>query len=600
MGAGDADSSSGIACWRISATGELSGRLRIGAPTDDPPGRWSVLGWADRDHITLWRRGKHNELRIVGTDAGERPADLRVVGRPVACRIAASGRVECMLALSAGGGRAVPCLYFPADDTYLLVGGPGEFTGLAAWDARQGLAVLNAEAGGSSHLRIVLYGGGSIEEVPLAPSGDIAVLSARGHGADTVGLTGRTRDGQVVPGTLNLVDASVRWHDAMIGYWSTDVSPSGRRLLISTWADERNVYRVLGTDGERIGEVRPPDGVATRLVFTADERHLVGWYQSPTTPPTVLRWDTETGTACPTRRNSPRAVSHDLSWSHRRVPDRDGRDLPEWVFTPRHGRSHGTVLHLHGGPRGRLNQIYDPVIAALASAGWTVVGMNYPGSTGYGQEYAERSRGDWGGTDAASVEWRLRTLRREACGPICVYGHSYGGYLALLLLAAAPEAVDATAVWAPVTDLPELLRTSGGTRRRWLEEELGALRSDPAQLIARSPVTRLGTLRGQRLLVGHGLLDEVCPVEQSRRLAHTLDGPRERPGRFEYLEDDGSSHTPTTWHRWIDAVVGHFDRVRSAGSRTALRDDGSAATREKPRSTNGRPALRDTRVRTIR
>ena len=281
------------------------------------------------------------------------------------------------------------------------------------------------------------------------------------------------------------------------------------------------------------------------------------------------------------------------------MPDRDGRDLPEWVVRPRLGRSHGTVLHLHGGPRGRLNQIYEPVIAALASAGWTVVGMNYPGSTGYGQEFEERSRGDWGGTDAASVEWRLRTLRRDRWIWICAYGQSYGGYLALLLLAAALEAIDATAVRAPVTDLTELLRTSGGTRRRWLEEELGALRSEPAQLIARSPVTRLGTLPGQRLLVGHGLLDELCPVEQSRRLARALEDPRERLGYFEGLEDASKPYIAGDWHRWIGAVVGHFERVRSAGSTAAPRADVSAATREKPRSTDGRPTHRDAPVRTV-
>jgi dipeptidyl aminopeptidase/acylaminoacyl peptidase len=172
----------------------------------------------------------------------------------------------------------------------------------------------------------------------------------------------------------------------------------------------------------------------------------------------------------------------------------------------------------------------------------------------------ELTRGDWGGADADAVEWRLRSLSAGGAGPVCLYGQSYGGYLALLAAAALPDLLDSTAVWAPVTDIPALLDTTNGSQRRWLVQDLGGLAADAHQLWQRSPVSRLAGLRDTTLLVGHGRLDERCPVEQSRRLVHDLRQPHGGRGSVDYLEDPDSPHTPHSWRRWAAAAVAHFGR----------------------------------------
>jgi dipeptidyl aminopeptidase/acylaminoacyl peptidase len=254
-----------------------------------------------------------------------------------------------------------------------------------------------------------------------------------------------------------------------------------------------------------------------------------------------------------------------LRWAHRSPPDAAGRRLPEWVFTPDDGGHGGTVVYLHGGPGGRMNPGYDPVLATFVGAGWTVVGMNYPGSSGHGREYLEQSRGDWGGADARAIEGRLRSLSTAGTGPVCLYGQSYGGYLALLAAAALPQVVHRIAVWAPVTDLPALLDASSGSQRRWLERELGELAADRDQLWRRSPISRLPELRATCLLVGHGRHDERCPVEQSRRLVRELGRPHAARGSVRYLEDPDSPHIPRRWHDWAAAAVSHFG-LRAAGA----------------------------------
>ena len=158
----------------------------------------------------------------------------------------------------------------------------------------------------------------------------------------------------------------------------------------------------------------------------------------------------------------------------------------------------------------------------------------------------------------------MRSLRAEFGGrPICLYGQSYGAYLALLVAPAVRRLLHAVAVWAPVTDLPHLLATSSGVRRQWLEEELGALRTDPGRLALRSPISHVSELAGTQLLIGHGRLDDRCPVEQSRRLVRLLSARPPDEGSVRYLEEADSPHTPATWRRWTGAVTAHFGRVNA-------------------------------------
>jgi dipeptidyl aminopeptidase/acylaminoacyl peptidase len=203
------------------------------------------------------------------------------------------------------------------------------------------------------------------------------------------------------------------------------------------------------------------------------------------------------------------------------------------------------------------------VIAALVAAGWTVIGMNYPGSSGYGDAFRDVVVGDWGGADVAAVVARLRELRGDR--PLCLYGQSYGAYLALL--AAAPGLVDAVAVWAPVTDLSALLESATGLHRQWLRTELGALADDPDELRERSPIHRPFT--GPRLMIGHSEGDDRVPVGQSRAFVRRL-------GAEHYLEQQGNGHEPADMTAWTAAVVAHLENVTAGSVAEPVREEVTA------------------------
>ncbi|MFD4669744.1 alpha/beta fold hydrolase [Lentzea sp. NPDC058450] len=470
-------------------------------------GDWHLAGWAAPHLVALRRRG---ELGLL--DTGRR---MLTSTHPVVGRTLRYDGEQALLAV-VRDGRPMLCTHWPADGSYRLIDGSEGVRSVAAWD----------------HDTLVFTHDRGVTMIQHGDRTDLDAVSAAGDGP-IISLTGAGD----VPGVLDLATGRTRWYAK--GSSAVAVSPSGL-LLTTTWADHRYVYRVLDSDGHIIGTPVPDHGIATDLAFTADERHLLGHHQSPAAPPALVRWNIHSGRMKALEGQPREEIT--VRWRHR-----DSKQSPEWVYEPEHGHG-GTVLHLHGGPRSQLRQIHEPMIAAFVQAGWTVIGMNYPGSSGYGDEFRDQVVGDWGGADAEAVAARLRDLRNDR--PLCLYGQSYGAYLALL--AATPALVDAVAVWAPVTDIAKLLESATGLHRQWLTTELGPLADDTDELARRSPITRPST--APHLIIGHSAGDDRVPVEQSRAFVA-------RHGANQHLEQQGNGHEPADMTAWTTAVVAHLDEL---------------------------------------
>ena len=184
--------------------------------------------------------------------------------------------------------------------------------------------------------------------------------------------------------------------------------------------------------------------------------------------------------------------------------------------------------------------------------------MNYPGSSGYGQEFQERSRGDWGGADAARSRRGVRSLRAEVGSAVrsactarvtavtshCWWPRRSGGCFTRRGVgtghrpppAARRRVRRATAV------------ARGGTRRA---------ADRPRRLALPSPIAR--SRAGRHAPAGRAWpARRPCPVEQSRRLVRLLSDRPPTEGSVRYLEEAESPHTPATWGRWTGAVMAHF------------------------------------------
>jgi dipeptidyl aminopeptidase/acylaminoacyl peptidase len=103
--------------------------------------------------------------------------------------------------------------------------------------------------------------------------------------------------------------------------------------------------------------------------------------------------------------------------------------LPDMAAAPKHP----LIVNLHGGPHGFNGPAFLFKNQVYASHGWAVLQVNYRGSTGYGQKFADAVFGDQNGNEAQDVLYavsaavrRYLWLDRERMG---LEGVSYGGQL---------------------------------------------------------------------------------------------------------------------------------------------------------------------------
>jgi dipeptidyl aminopeptidase/acylaminoacyl peptidase len=99
---------------------------------------------------------------------------------------------------------------------------------------------------------------------------------------------------------------------------------------------------------------------------------------------------------------------------------------------------HPLIVNIHGGPHGQNGPAFSFRDQVFAAQGWATLHVNYRGSTGYGQAFADGVFGDQDGNEAQDVLYgvsaalrRYLWLDRERMG---VEGVSYGGQLTMWLI----------------------------------------------------------------------------------------------------------------------------------------------------------------------
>jgi dipeptidyl aminopeptidase/acylaminoacyl peptidase len=99
---------------------------------------------------------------------------------------------------------------------------------------------------------------------------------------------------------------------------------------------------------------------------------------------------------------------------------------------------HPLIVLIHGGPHGQQGPAFNPHSQIYAGRGWAVLMVNYRGSTGYGQAFADAVFGDQNGNEGQDVLYGVSAaIRRNPWidrDRIGVEGVSYGGQLSAWLI----------------------------------------------------------------------------------------------------------------------------------------------------------------------
>jgi dipeptidyl aminopeptidase/acylaminoacyl peptidase len=259
------------------------------------------------------------------------------------------------------------------------------------------------------------------------------------------------------------------------------------------------------------------------------------------------------------------------------VVARDGLVLPAYLTLPRQRepRSLPLVLIPHGGPAARDWIGWNPEVQLFASRGYAVLQVNFRGSDGFGEAFEEAGHREWGGKMQDDLTDAVKQLIAEGvvdADRVGIYGASYGGYAALTGLLTTPELYRAGAAYAAVTDLRAMVREdsryAGRITRQRLREEVGGGWDDRARLNLASPRQRASEI-GLPVLLGHGDVDTVVPVDHSREMANAL---RKAGKPFEYLEFEHEIHgflLEANRIRWYEALIAFFEKNLAPRGKTA-------------------------------
>ena len=310
------------------------------------------------------------------------------------------------------------------------------------------------------------------------------------------------------------------WHDATF----PPEHGSGVKLFVDAWSDPMTPTQV---------SVRKPDG--THLAWIAQNKvegdHPYTKYQDEHIAPEFGTLKADDGQALWYRLYKPAG------------------------FDP--AKRYPVVSHFYGGPTAQLanrgfGDLFDQY---LAQHGYVVITLDNRGMGRRGRAFSDAIHRQLGKVEVAdqrkAIEWLAAQPWVDA-KRIGVFGWSYGGYMALMMLGKASDIVAAGVSVAPVTDW-SLYDT------HYTERYMGTPKTN-ADGYTKSAVTAwLDGLKSPLFLV-HGMADDNVLFTNSTQLMAQL---QTRGTQFDLMTYPGGKHglsTPAMKKHVFNAIVRWFDR----------------------------------------
>ena len=174
----------------------------------------------------------------------------------------------------------------------------------------------------------------------------------------------------------------------------------------------------------------------------------------------------------------------------------------------------------HGGPTSFSAANFKIAYQFWTTRGFAILDVNYSGSTGFGREYRDRLKGNWGIVDvqdciAGAVAMGSQQLADPA--RLAIRGGSAGGFTTLNALTSS-DIFGAGISSYGIADLEALAKDTHKFEARYSDSLVGPYPEDRARYVDRSPINHLDQLAAPILLL-QGTEDTVVPPQQAEMLA---------------------------------------------------------------------------------
>ena len=341
-------------------------------------------------------------------------------------------------------------------------------------------------------------------------------------------------------------------HPLTQGEWMVDgiaaVDEAGGQVYFTaTLPDPRqsHLYTVSLHGGEP-RRITHEAGLHAVVIDHACQRFIDTWHNL-NTPPTVKLRSLQDGAAITAiyEQADPHVAELALQPPEMvTLANREGDTLYGMIYRPEAHFGPGpypALVYVYGGPHAQMvtqswGQTVNMRAQYLRSLGFLVFVLDNRGSArrGLAFEGAIRHRmGDLEVQDQVDgVHW---LVAQGLADPkrVGIYGWSYGGYMAAMCLARAPETFQAAVAGAPVSNYD-------GYDTHYTERYMGTPQSNPEGYQQGSVMAHVDKINGRLLLV-HGLIDENVHFRHTARLLNALIAARKH---YELMLFPDERHSP--------------------------------------------------------
>ncbi len=224
----------------------------------------------------------------------------------------------------------------------------------------------------------------------------------------------------------------------------------------------------------------------------------------------------------------------------------DGGLVHGLYFAPRNSRFEGKgkpplIVHVHGGPTSQATAAFNTTAQFFTSRGYAFLEVNYRGSTGYGREYRDALKGNWGIYDVQDSVAGAKHLVSEGLVDgerLVIMGGSAGGFTVLKALEDYPGFFKAGICLFGVSNHFTLAAETHKFEERYLDSLLGPLPEASKIYRERSPIFFANRIKDP-IAIFQGEIDQVVPKDQSDTIVESL---RRRGVPHEYHVYPGEGH----------------------------------------------------------
>ncbi|NEQ78032.1 MAG: S9 family peptidase [Okeania sp. SIO2C9] len=181
------------------------------------------------------------------------------------------------------------------------------------------------------------------------------------------------------------------------------------------------------------------------------------------------------------------------------------------------------LVKSHGGPTAATSSSLSLKIQYWTSRGFALLDVNYGGSTGYGREYQQRLKDNWGIVDVDDCVNGAQYLAKRGLvdsNRMAISGGSAGGYTTLCALT-FKDVFKAGASYYGVSDLEALATDTHKFESRYLDGLIGPYPEKKDLYKQRSPIN-FTELLSCPVIFFQGLEDKIVPPNQAEIMLKAL------------------------------------------------------------------------------